>query len=86
MESKKLQKAIRITNSRNTSSSSSYSSSSFSASNAAASGSAAASANEAVQISPQRVSLKLRISKYFVITVFMYSCTIRFLYNFSINF
>lgn len=70
VESKKLQKAVRITSSYNTSSSSSssYSGSSYSASSASAAGSGA-SAYEAVQISPQRVSLKLRISKLFIIFI-----------------
>lgn len=58
MESRKLQKASKSSSSF----SSSSSSSSFSSSSAS-SGSASALAHEAVQIYPQKVSLKLRISK-----------------------
>lgn len=60
LDSRQLQKARKNTNSYTSSVSSSSGSST-----SAFKGSASSSAHDAVQISPQQVSLKLRISKYF---------------------
>jgi len=60
LDSRQLQKARKNTNSYSSSVSSSSSSST-----SAFKGSAASSTHDAVQISPQQVSLKLRISKLF---------------------
>jgi len=60
LESRKLQKARKNTNSYTSSISSS--SGSFTS---ASGGSASSSSHDAVQISPQQVSLKLRISRFF---------------------
>lgn len=83
-ESRKLQKSKKGFKQTSSSQSSSSSSSSFSSSSSGAAAGFASREDEAVQISPQRVSLKLRISESIRVDLFvsfksLYNCIINFL-------